>query len=109
MDSVTIAVVIEAVIFLIPFGSLFVKIGKYIKRTDDLEEEIKELKDREKEFQTKLQNQIMDLGDKHEDDVRQLMAENRTTVQLLNKMNEKIAEIATTLNLMVKGKIKTND
>jgi hypothetical protein len=36
------------------------------------------------------------------------MAENRTTVQLLNKMNEKIAEIATTLNLIVKGKIKND-
>ena len=51
----------------------------------------------------------MDLGDKHEDDVKQLMTENRATVQLLNKMNEKMTEIATTLNLLVKGKIKTND
>jgi predicted RNA-binding protein with EMAP domain len=109
MDNITIAVVIEAIIFLIPLGTLLVKLGKYIKRTDTLEEQIQEFKIAHKDFQNKIQNQLMDLGDKHEEDVRQLMAENKTTVQLLNKMNEKIAEIATTLNLMVKGKIKTND
>lgn len=109
MDNITIAVVIEAIIFLIPLGTLLIKLGKYIKRTDVLEEQIQEFKIAHKDFQTKIQNQLMDLDDKHDDDVKQLMAENKTTVQLLNKMNEKIAEIATTLNLMVKGKIKTND
>jgi predicted PurR-regulated permease PerM len=109
MDNITIAVVIEAIIFLIPLGTLLVKLGKYIKRTDTLEEQIKDLKTSNKEFQNKIQNQIMDLGDKHDDDVKQLMTENRATVQLLNKMNEKMTEIATTLNLLVKGKIKTND
>lgn len=107
--DITIAVVIEAIIFLIPLGTLLVKLGKYIKRTDTLEEQIKDIKASNKEFQNKIQNQIMDLDDKHEDDVKQLMTENRATVQLLNKMNEKMTEIATTLNLLVKGKIKTND
>lgn len=107
MDNITIAVVIEAIIFLIPLGTLLVKLGKYIKRTDTLEEQIQEFKIAHKDFQNKIQNQLMDLGDKHEEDVRQLMTDNKATVQLLNKMNEKMTEIATTLNFMVKGKLKT--
>lgn len=107
MDNITIAVVIEAIIFLIPLGTLLVKLGKYIKRTDTLEEQIQEFKIAQKDFQNKIQNQLMDLGDKHEEDVRQLMTDNKATVQLLNKMNEKMTEIATTLNFMVKGKLKT--
>ena len=45
MNITVIVSIIEAIIFLVPFISIFVKLGKTLQRVEHLEEQIKDMKD----------------------------------------------------------------
>lgn len=45
MNVTVVVSIIEAIIFLVPFISIFIKLGKTLQRVEHLEEQIKDMKD----------------------------------------------------------------
>jgi hypothetical protein len=92
MDGTNIAIItiIEACIFLIPLGTLLVKLGKYVKRLEVCENEIK------------------DLTDVHKRDVEELKENNSNTIALLNSMCVSLGKIEKTVELLLNGKLNVS-
>jgi uncharacterized membrane protein (DUF106 family) len=103
--DITIAVVIEAIIFLIPLGTLFVKLGKHIQKTKEYENAIEELKT---EISQKANSEDLQKLEKlHQHDIEIFQEQTAQNNAILNSMNVEIAKISQTLELMLKGKIIT--
>jgi hypothetical protein len=88
--NIAIITVIEACIFLIPFGTLLVKLGKYVKRLEVCENEIK------------------DLTEIHKRDVEELKENNSNTIALLNSMCVSLGKIEKTVELLLNGKLNVS-
>lgn len=92
MDGTNIAIVtlIEACIFLIPLATLLVKLGKFVKRLEVCENEIK------------------DITDIHKKDIEELKENNSNTIALLNSMCVSLGKIEKTVELLLTGKLNVS-
>lgn len=89
--SMAVVALIEACIFLIPLGTLFIKIGKYAKRLEVCEKEIKELEEQ------------------HNKDFAEMKDNHQSTISLLNSMCVSLGKIEKTVELLLSGKISVRD
>lgn len=89
--NVVIVALIEACIFLIPIATLLVKVGKYVKRLDVCEKDLK------------------DLYQCHQKDIEELKENNSNTIALLNNMCVSLGKIEKTVELLLNGKLNVNN
>ena len=78
MDKTLTIGIIEAVIFLLPLITLFIKLGKLAQRIDD-----------------------------NTDDIHDLKVQQNDTTKLLSEISTTLAEISTKVTLLLENKIKT--
>ena len=93
MDKMSLLpVLIEAVIFLIPFVTIFIKMGQYKQRIDDMEERTKGLAEFKTETTTK---------------VNLLETCVNTQTQLLKSIENQLVSISTKVELILDDRIKS--
>lgn len=92
MDKATfIYMLIEAIVFLIPIATLFIKLGRLIERTEKMEEKVKDLPQWRASTETK---------------VTQLELQTIAQQHLLDEINKNIVTIATKMDLLLDDRIK---
>lgn len=84
---------IEAVVFLIPIGTLFIKVGKLIGRIDVME---------------KITNGLPEWRSSTDTKVTQLELQTIAQQHVLDEINKNIVSIATKMDLLLNDRIKIN-
>lgn len=92
MDKATfIYMLIEAIVFLIPIATLFIKLGRLIERTEKMEEKVKDLPQWKATINEKVST--LELND---------IQQNNT----LRAINDNLVKISTQVQLLLDNKIK---
>lgn len=92
MDKVTfIYMLIEAIVFLIPVATLFIKLGRLIERTEKMEEKVKDLPQWRATMNEKVAT--LELND---------IQQNNT----LQSINDNLVKISTQVQLLLDNRIK---
>lgn len=92
MDKATFMyLLIEAIVFLIPIATLFIKLGRLIERTEKMEEKVKDLPQWRATVDTK---------------VTQLELQTISQQHVLDEINKNIVSIATKMDLLLDDRIK---
>jgi len=93
MDKQTfIYLLIEAIVFLIPIATLFIKLGKYIERVEKMETAVKEYPEWKAMTDEK---------------VSRLEAESTTMMANLQNINNTLIKISAQVDLLLENRIKT--
>ena len=92
MNKVTfVYLLIEAIVFLIPIATLFIKLGRLIERTEGMEEKVKDLPQWRAAADTKItQLELQTISQQH----------------VLDEINKNIVSIATKMDLLLDDRIK---
>ena len=92
MEKATfIYMIIEAILFLVPLATLFIKLGGYKKMLDDIDNKVKDYT----EFKTKTDTKVTQLE-------LQTISQQNT----LESINKSLIEISTKVGLLLEDKIK---
>ena len=83
---------IEAIVFLIPVATLFIKLGKYVERMEKMESKIRDYP----EWKAKTDEKVV-----------RLEADSATMTTNLQNINNTLIKISAQVDLLLENKIKT--